>query len=508
MTSRATRDLRKLVWSQGDLYAGGLFSVEGSFETGGVARWNGAAWESVGGGLANPTFRGVVSDLALHQGAMYAAGCFTSAGGVPSDPKAIPARGVVRWTGTAWEAVADGDPMVSAWFSPLSCGDEGPAAIWDAEQQRLLSDGTRLYLGGFFPGLGGVPSQSIIAYEGGSWVAQGAPGNGLSGGARALAAGGPTCALHAMGGFSHAGKVAAQGGVARYDDTVGWSRVGPDLPKNTYCWTMAVDREGTPLLGCDLAQNDVDPPVGVVYRLVADAWVPLGDTFADGGVAAMGFDPSGALWVAGGGAKGFVASANGDAFTPIGAFDSRVGSIAFQPRKSDADPIRAVVGGYFTTVDDKPAKGVAHWNGSSWEALGDGFAGGVLAVAYAADGSIYASTPDDGTMDRMILGRWDGSAWHEVATPEPGPTEAGYAFNALLARGSYVVAAGFAWPGSDERNVFVYDGTSFQSLRGGATAISVDTMALAGSGLWLGGSIAEVGPPAARIPSVGIARLR
>jgi hypothetical protein len=215
-------------------------------------------------------------------------------------------------------------------------------------------------------------------------------------------------------------------------------------------------------------------------------------------------DPAGALWAAGGAIEGFVARAEGEEWKTSGTFDGRVASIAFRPTSG---PVEAVVGGYFTTVDGMQAGGVARWNGTSWETLGGGIVGSVLAVAYAEDGTIYASTADDGSPDRMILARWDGAVWTDVATPEPGPVEAGYAFSSLVARSGYVVAAGFAWPNSGQRNVFVWDGTNFTSLRGGATAISVDAAVLAKDGLWFGGTIAEAGPPDARVSSVGIAHL-
>lgn len=489
-----------------ELYAGGLFSVEGSVEVGGIARWTGGAWESVAGGLANPTFRGVVGDLAVHDGALVVAGCFTSAGGKPDDPDAVPAAGLARWTGDDWEALADpGEGVGSAWFSPLKCGDEGPAAVWEMQHQRLFVDGDRVYLGGFFPGVDGVASQSVAVYEDGEWVAEGEAGRGFSGASRALAVGGPECSVHVMGGVTHAGGEPVAGRVLRGEGDA-WVPVGPAVPSEYYCWQFAVDGAGTPFIGCDQPPVGDEPPPGVVLRLVGEAWQPLGSTFAQGGVATVMFDPAGRLWAAGGAIEGFVARADGDVWSVSGQFDGRVGSIAF--RATASEPVEAVVGGYFTKVDGVQAGGVARWNGTSWETLGGGLVGSVLAVAYAEDGTIYASTADDGSPDRMILARWDGAQWTDVATPEPGPVEAGYAFSSLVARSGYVVAAGFAWPNSGQRNVFVWDGSNFTSLRGGATAISVDAAVLAKDGLWFGGTIAEAGPPEMRLSSVGIAHLK
>lgn len=493
---------------QGDLYAGGLLSVEGSVETGGIARWSGQSWQSVAGGLANPTFRGVVSDLAVRSGALYVAGCFTSAGGVPGDPSAIPAPGLARWTGGAWEALADPAGGVgTAWFTPLKCGDEGPDAIWDAAYRRLLVDDDRLVLGGSFSGVDDVASQSVIVLDADDrWVAQGAPGRGFSGASRSLAVGGPECAVHVMGGVTHAGALAVDDRVLR-DDGDAWTPVGPPIPAGAYCWQLAVDDAGVPVLGCDLPAENDEPPAGGALRLVGDSWQLVGPSFPQGGVAAVGFDPAGTLWAAGGGAEGFVAREDGDALAILGTSNGRVAALAFRPTAGGA-PVEAVVGGYFSEFAGVPAGGVARWSGDAWEPLGDGIVGSVLAVAYAEDGAIYASTADDGTPDRPILARWDGAAWTDVATPEPGPVDAGYSFYSLLARGPYVVASGFAWPGSDRRNVFVYDGATFTSLRGGATAIYVESAALASNGLWFGGTIAEAGPPEARVSSVGIAHLR
>jgi len=55
--------------------------------------------------------------------------------------------------------------------------------------------------------------------------------------------------------------------------------------------------------------------------------------------------------------------------------------------------------------------------------------------------------------------------------------------------------------------VFVWDGATFSSLRGGVTAIYVDAVALVADGLWFGDTITEAGPPGARVSSVGAAHL-
>ena len=133
-----------------ELYAGGTFGDQFG-PTGGIAHWTGSAWELAGGGLANRSLDGVVTDLALHDGSLYVSGCFLTAGGDMDAPGAVVTRNVARFDGT-WHALDDDSQTVLApWVEPLKCGDEGPDSVWDVSRQRLFSDGDRILLGGLFP---------------------------------------------------------------------------------------------------------------------------------------------------------------------------------------------------------------------------------------------------------------------------------------------------------------------------------------------------------------------
>ena len=79
----------------------------------------------------------------------------------------MPALGVARWDGERWHSLDDGTrPVLAPWYQPLACGDEGPSAIWDVTHQRLASRGDSVLVGGSFPGIDGVLSQSIIERSG------------------------------------------------------------------------------------------------------------------------------------------------------------------------------------------------------------------------------------------------------------------------------------------------------------------------------------------------------
>src|SRR5690606_2069752 len=123
--------------------------------------------------------------------------------------------------------------------------------------------------------------------------------------------------------------------------------------------------------------------------------------------------PSGALFV--GGAPGYLARLEGDAFTVIeSGFDAPVQFIAVS---ADDD---VVVAGSFSQVGPTAASRVARWDGSAWSALGEGLPG--AASALARDGAtIYASCYDEG-QGAYLLGAFDGTSWSELATPAAGLT--------------------------------------------------------------------------------------
>lgn len=491
----------------GTLYAGGAFSdSDMPSGAGGVARWNGQAWEILGGGAANPFFAGVVSDLAVHEDDLYITGCFSHVNGPAGDPGAIEARSLARWTGTGWESLDDGSaPVGTVWFEMAACGDEGYGAIWDVTHQRLISDGTHLFVGGSFAGAAGIASQSIIGYDGERWIAQGEAGLGTAGVVSDLAVGGPGCALHAIGGVSHAGSERVPSGVMRYEQ--GWVPLGESLPAGLSCSDVAVNDAGDVYVGCYSLDEDA---AARVLRLDGTSWVPVGEPHGLALLQDMAMDPAGRLWIVGGSEQGYVARLDGDRFTVVeDRFDGLVFRIDFAPHSADPAAPELVVGGGFTHIGADAFTRIARWDGSSWQPLGEGFSTTPMAVEYGAR-AIYGSTADEGAPDRIILGQWDGTRWIELATPERGlPAPMGFSthtFTSLLEVGDDLVAVGYVWPETGGRNVFVYDGERFTSIGGGAAAIAVETVALTRDALWFGGSIAEVGPEEARLPSVGIAR--
>ncbi len=86
----------------GDVYAGGSFTSVNGVAAKSLARWDGSQWSSVGGGVSLGAQQGAVSALATDAaGNLYVGGTFDKAG-------AVAAVNVARWNGAAWTALGGG----------------------------------------------------------------------------------------------------------------------------------------------------------------------------------------------------------------------------------------------------------------------------------------------------------------------------------------------------------------------------------------------------------------
>lgn len=195
------------------LVASGFFTMIGSATAANIAKWDGTSWSPLGAGLSG----GTATTLAVYDDgtgpALYAAGDFGMAGGQP-------ANGIARWDGTTWSALGSGASAVSGvgWLQDLQVYDDGT--------------GPALYGSGWFTTMDGVPAENIARWDGTAWSAV---GGGLTGwtcggcGVQALAVfdDGTGPGLYAAGDFGTAGGLPANN-IARWDG-VGWSALGNGL---------------------------------------------------------------------------------------------------------------------------------------------------------------------------------------------------------------------------------------------------------------------------------------
>lgn len=477
-----------------ELHAGGTFGdVFGP--TGGIARWTGTAWQLAGGGLGNRFNVGVATDLAAHDGSLYVSGCFVTAGGAMDDPAAVVTRNVARFDGQ-WHALDDDTKAVlSPWYEPRGCGDEGPDSVWNVSQQRMLSDGDRLLFGGMFPGIAGVSSQSVIAHDGTQWVPQGPSGLGIGGAIDRIGASG-SCEVWGLGQLTHVAGAPTRAHVLRFTGT-GWAPITDALPPDAYCPGFAVSPSGDVAVGCMLFPPDAEP-VGRVFRVAGTELAQVGGDLPL--VQALAYDPAGNLWVGGGAATGFVGRLDGATFTIVeDGFDAPV---------TQLDPVSStdvIAAGYFTQIDARPASRIARWNGTAWSGLGAGLPATPFAVTHDAT-KVYVSTGDEGS-GQFVLGAFDGTAWTELATPAAGLTPVPrFSFNALRVAGGAIIAAGTAVLDDESgQGALVFENGRFRALGGGVHATVLTDIAVTGHAIWIAGAIAEANA-SAPTSTVGVAR--
>ncbi|MCC6659260.1 MAG: hypothetical protein IT437_00065 [Phycisphaerales bacterium] len=174
----------------GGLYATGQFTVAGGTNADSIARWNGSAWQDVGGlgpnGPKGPFAYGNATAV-FDDGtgaALYVAGEFQTAGGVP-------ARNIARYDGVSWSDVGGG---VNAQVRCLRVFDDGT--------------GPALYAGGDFDEAGGAAAASIARWDGHTWSAVG-PGLESSAYVMEVARHAGTAYLYVGGWFQSAGGLPA-----------------------------------------------------------------------------------------------------------------------------------------------------------------------------------------------------------------------------------------------------------------------------------------------------------
>src|SRR5690606_2027619 len=123
---------------QGELVAGGDFTMAGGAPAGCIAAWNGSSWRALGPGMVsiNQPLGPAVYALAVYKGVLYAAGAFSHV-----DPWTV--NSIARWDGVSWRRVTS--------------GVTGPIGNYIFALHEHDGD---LYVGGTFDIAGGFQSRS------------------------------------------------------------------------------------------------------------------------------------------------------------------------------------------------------------------------------------------------------------------------------------------------------------------------------------------------------------
>ena len=422
----------------GELYAGGDFQIAGGVTVRGLARWDGAVWQPVGG-LASLAAFYVNALTFLPNGDLIVAG-----NGMPFGT--LPGR-LARWNGTAWSwlggdandnvfavrTIPNGDLVAGGWFTSIGGTAATSIARWNGTAWSPLgagfnnavrtlsttSNGT-LFAGGSFSASGSTATNCVARWNGTAWQPLGSGCSAAVFGSLVAANGD----LVVVGDFSTAGGQSAKG-IARWNGTT-WSDMG------TGGW--AVVQFGTSVI--ELPNDDVvvckymgpywnAGPGQRLMRWTGAAWRAMGDGI-DGQVTQVLTMPNGDDLVLGyftrigGFAAPWCARRGSAGWSTLGSGLDRAAECALLDAGGDL-----IVGGRFTTAGGAPAAGLARWDGGAWQPMLTTLTGtnnAVLALARLPNGDLLIAgqfTAVDGVAANNIA-QWDGSAWHALGSGVQG----------------------------------------------------------------------------------------
>jgi hypothetical protein len=221
------------------IYVLGVFSTAGGIPSPGLARWNGASWDTlqcfqnISGGRSN-----------ILNGELYIYGNFTNICGQQC-------RYIAKFDGTNWTGIDygidttfgligsyeifQGEPYIAGNLLPIK-----DIFKWDGTQAVQLGQGilggisfinditiyqNELYVAGYFWQSDGNAGDNIMKWNGTSWTSI---GGGLNNQVNDLKVYGGY--LYAVGAFDHAGGIPASR-LARWDG-ISWSAIGPEVFDN------------------------------------------------------------------------------------------------------------------------------------------------------------------------------------------------------------------------------------------------------------------------------------
>jgi len=155
------------------------------------------------------------------------------------------------------------------------------------------------------------------------------------------------------------------------------------------------------------------------------------------------------------------------------------------------------VAGDFTSAGGVAnTNGIARWDGSSWNTVGNGVTGGsVNALALDSQGRLYAGgsfTAAGGVADTARIARWTGAAWESVATAGANGT-----VNDIVVSPDGTVYAGGAFTtigGTAASRIASYNGSAWSALStGGAGGDVISLVADPASDIYAAGNFTSMG---------------
>jgi hypothetical protein len=243
----------------------------------------------------------------------------------------------------------------------------------------------RVYVGGDFDLIDGIPNTlNVAVYDplADTWAALGA---GLenataNGSVRALVFG-PDGTLYAGGDFVDAGADVDADYIAQWNGAA-WSAVGGAGARNAMVRAIVFDADGNLIIGGDFTNWFGDVDMDYVAKWDGAAWTELYHDELDGLVRALALAPNGDVYIGGDFTKmdainnsaNYICRYDGTAFIRLGNDDTATGNgtngsvYAIAIDRSG----QVFLAGAFTSAMNETVTRIAKWNGTAFEALGNG----------------------------------------------------------------------------------------------------------------------------------------
>jgi hypothetical protein len=340
----------------GKLFAGGNFLQAGTTTATRIAAWDGVNWSALVGPNGEGA-DGTVFAMTQYNGKLVVGGSFLEAGGEI-------VSGIATWNGIIWEPLVGSTGAIGVSILPL--GFVSALSVYNGD----------LYVGGLFQRAGGIVVNNIARWNGSDWSAVTGPsGFGTDIGGSDIA---PVFDLTAVDGqLVAAGEFTAAGGVpansvAAWNGSV-WSSLGQ--PIETVTILSATNHNGRLVVSRSYTEDNLR--INDVAWRNAGQWSALGGPSARLDADVRDMTSYNGLLVVG----GQFSQVGGLTVNNIMAWNGSAWSALSGPSGVGTDgPIFAVtahwgfltVGGLFDQAGGVAASNIARWNGSAWSAMPGG----------------------------------------------------------------------------------------------------------------------------------------
>jgi len=470
--------------SDGRLCAGGNFAGD-AFSSGGglnahfVASWDGQRWSRLGSdGITNGT-SGPVEATAGVGNDLYVGGEFGTVRDAISGVLSV--NNLAKWNGSRWSRVGSGSDY----------GVRG--AVY-----ALASDGTNLFIGGQFIGVGSVSTTNIAKWDGSRWSALGAGlGNFQTDRVSAIAVGADG-AVYAAGNFLDSAGVALNR-IAKWNGS-DWIPLGSGLNNMVYAlafYNGSLFAGGQFTTAGGAAVNNIAQWDGSQWSDVAGG-VSGNGTFALA-VTGAGLYVGGSFSAAGTSTVTGIARWDGVSWSPVGTGVSGGSSETVYALLADGGDVYAA--GDFTMAGDATVNRVAKWDGQRWSALNLALDGGhptsaVGVAAHETNAYVLGDFTAAGGDPANRIARWDGVRWSGLGTGGAVGLNGPALAVAVVSNADVYAAGNFTKAGdANVQNIARWDGASWRSLGAGvfgtvrAVATTLDNRVYAGGLFGNAGSV-------------------